>query len=65
MDVRIILRRILNRKGVSVLAGFSCARIGPVAGSVGYGNEPSNSINGGEFIDKLSDYRLLKKDSAP
>jgi hypothetical protein len=29
-----------------------------------HGNEPSGSIKGGEFIDKLSDCQLLKKDSA-
>ena len=28
-----------------------------------YGNEPSGSIQGGEFTDSLSDYQLLKKDS--
>jgi hypothetical protein len=36
-----------------------------VAGSVGHGNEPSGSIKGGEFINYLSDYYLLEKDSAP
>jgi hypothetical protein len=29
------------------------------------GNEPSGSINGGEFVGYLSDCQLLKKDSAP
>jgi hypothetical protein len=28
-------------------------------------NEPSGSIRGEEFLDWLSDYQLLKKDSAP
>jgi len=28
---------------------------GPVAGSCEHGNEPSDSIKGGEFIDYLSD----------
>jgi hypothetical protein len=28
-------------------------------------NEPSGFINGGEFLDWLSDCQLLKKDSAP
>jgi hypothetical protein len=28
---------------------------GPVAGCCKHGNEPSGSINGGEFLDKLSD----------
>jgi hypothetical protein len=26
--------------------------------------EPSGSIKGGEFIEQLNDYKLLKKDSA-
>jgi hypothetical protein len=30
-----------------------------------HGNEPSDSIKGGEFLDYLSHYYLLKKDSAP
>jgi hypothetical protein len=28
------------------------------------GNEPSDSIQAGEFIDHLSNYQILKKDSA-
>jgi hypothetical protein len=28
-------------------------------------NEPSASIKDGEFIDYLSEYQLLKKESAP
>jgi hypothetical protein len=35
-----------------------------MAGSCGTGNEPSSSIKGGEFVEQLSDYQLLKKDSA-
>jgi hypothetical protein len=35
-------------------------RWGPMAGSCENGNAPS-----GSFIDQLSDYQLLKKDSAP
>jgi hypothetical protein len=29
---------------------------GPVAGCCEHSNEPSGSIKGGEFLDKLSDY---------
>jgi hypothetical protein len=36
-----------------------------VANCCEYGNEPTHSIKGGEFIDYLSDYQLLKKDSIP
>jgi len=36
-----------------------------VAGCCEHGNEPSGSINSGEFLDWLSDYHLLKTDSVP
>jgi hypothetical protein len=36
-----------------------------VAGFCEHGNEHSGSIKGGEFLDCMSDYWLLKKDSAP
>jgi hypothetical protein len=36
-----------------------------VAGSGEHGNEPSGYIKGGEFLDQMNDYQLLKKDSAP
>jgi hypothetical protein len=38
-------------------------RIQPEAGSCEYINEPSNSIKGGEILDRLSDYQLLKDDA--
>jgi hypothetical protein len=38
---------------------------GPVAGCCKHDNESSASIRGGKFLDQLSDYQLLKKDSAP
>jgi hypothetical protein len=34
-------------------------------GSFERGNETSSSIRDGEFIDQLSEYQLLKKDSGP
>jgi hypothetical protein len=37
----------------------------PVIGSCEQGNEPSSSINDGEFQNELSDYLLLIKDLAP
>jgi hypothetical protein len=36
-----------------------------VAGFYEHRNEISVTIQGGEFLNKLSDYQLLKKDSAP
>jgi len=34
-----------------------------MAGPCGHGNELSGSVKGGEFLDRLSDYQLLKEDS--
>jgi hypothetical protein len=34
-------------------------------GSSEHCNVPSGSLTGMEFLDQLSDYQLLKKDSAP
>jgi hypothetical protein len=34
-------------------------------GTSEHSNEPSGSIKGREFLDWLSDFQLLKKDSAP
>jgi hypothetical protein len=34
-------------------------------GSCEHGNEPSNFIKDGEYLDCLSDCKVLKKDSAP
>jgi hypothetical protein len=34
-------------------------------GSCEHGNEPSGSIKGGEFLDYLSDYYILKMVYAP
>ena len=38
---------------------------GQVADACEYGNEPSGSMKGGEFLDQLQTSQLLKKDSAP
>jgi hypothetical protein len=36
-----------------------------MGGGGGHGNGTSNAIKGGEFLEQLSDYRLLNKNSAP
>jgi hypothetical protein len=36
-----------------------------VVGCCERGDEPSGSMKGREFLVKLSDYQLLKQDSAP
>jgi hypothetical protein len=38
---------------------------GPVVGSCEHGNEPSDSIQCCEILEKPGDCRLLKKDPAP
>lgn len=37
----------------------------PLASSGENSNEPLNSIKCGKFLDHVSDYQLLKEDSAP
>jgi hypothetical protein len=44
--------------------GFIWFGVGSVAGSSDHGNEPSGFIKGGEFFGQLSEYQLLKKNSA-
>jgi hypothetical protein len=39
-------------------------RYGTAADSCKHGNEPSGSVKGGVFLEYLSDYQLLKKDSS-
>jgi hypothetical protein len=36
-----------------------------VAGCCEHGNEPFGAIRGGKLLDYLSNYKLLRKDSAP
>jgi hypothetical protein len=54
----------LKETDVKVRTALMWLWIGLVASSCEQGNEPSNSIKGGEILDQLSDYQLLK-DSAP
>jgi hypothetical protein len=45
------------------VCGLDSSGSGPVMGSCEHGNEPLGSIKGEEF-DWVSDYQLLKEDSA-
>jgi hypothetical protein len=40
------------------------SRHGPVTGSCEIGNEASGSTKGGEFLDQMSDYQVLKYSAA-
>jgi hypothetical protein len=62
---RVILKGISEKLGGKAWTGFMWFRIGD-SGREGFwkhSNEHSGSINGREFLDYLSDYKLLKKDS--
>jgi len=49
-----LFERVLGKEGGKVDA--SALGEGPLAGPCEHGNEPSDSIKGGEFLDLLSDY---------
>jgi hypothetical protein len=51
--------------GMRLWSGFAWRRIVLLTGSCLHGNEHSDVITGGDFLDKLRDYQLLKKESAP
>jgi hypothetical protein len=40
-------------------------RASELEGSCEHGDEPSGPIKGRKFLDEVSDYQLLKKDSSP
>jgi hypothetical protein len=61
VDGRIILKQILRKLGISICTEFDLLRIW----SCIHGHESSTSIKGEEFLGELSDYKLLKKVSAP
>jgi hypothetical protein len=67
VDGRIILAWILNKYGERTWTGLVWLGYRPVVGSCEYCNTSllSVSIKGGEFIDCLSSYQLLKEDSVP
>jgi hypothetical protein len=50
---------------VTVRIGFIWLRIISSNGLVNTAKNPPDSVKGREFLDQQSDYRLLKKDSAP
>jgi hypothetical protein len=63
-----ILSWILKEWGMRVWSGLIRLRIEFSAGflrTCENGNAPSTSLEDREFIDKLNDNKLLKKDSAP
>jgi hypothetical protein len=65
VDLRILLRWILKKKGVKFGLDSSDSRQGSVAGSFENSNDPSGYIKKGrKFLDQLSDYQLVMKCSA-
>jgi hypothetical protein len=65
LGYRSILQRIWNKEVWESELDSSGSGQGPVATSYEHGNEPSGYIQGEEFLNQMSDYRLLRKDSGP
>jgi hypothetical protein len=40
-------------------------KYGPVTDPCKHGNESWDSMKGGEFLEQVSDYKLVNKDSTP
>jgi hypothetical protein len=59
-----IFNCISKKYNVRVSNGFHCLRVWSSGGLFEHGNEPSGSIQGGEFLDHLSEFKFLYKDSA-
>jgi hypothetical protein len=58
-NIKIDLKEVACQ-GSGRILDLSGSGLGPVAGSFEHGNKPSDSIKGGEFLEQLNDYRLLK-----
>jgi hypothetical protein len=62
VDRRIILQRIFNTYGRRKWIGFIWLRRGQIPGCCAHSNEPSVSINCGEFLDYLKENQSVKND---
>jgi hypothetical protein len=62
---RIILERILGKQGGKSWTGFCGSGWGPVVDFCEHGNETSGFIEGGDFLEYLSDRMFPKMDPAP
>jgi hypothetical protein len=60
VDGNVVLKCIFKEQGVRVWIGFRRLRKFTMRGSCKHGNELSNVINGGVFLDQLSDYKVFK-----
>jgi hypothetical protein len=66
IDGRTILRSVAKKQDCRLWTGFSCLRIWtPVDGHCRHVNELSDSIKWWEFLEWLSKYWLLKKNTPP
>jgi hypothetical protein len=65
IDGRIILKLIVKKYGLNMRVGFIWLKAVLVMGCYEQGHELSGSIKGREFLVYLSNFQLLKKDSAP
>ena len=60
-NIKIVLQDGTGDRGL----GFGCSGWGQVVGSCKRGNEPSDTIKCGAFVDQLGSCQLLRKDYAP
>lgn len=50
----------LKREGRGCRLDYCGKGQGPVAGLCEHGNEPFDAIKGGEFLEQLTDYEILR-----
>jgi hypothetical protein len=59
------IKKTLKEWNVRVWTGFSWLRMRPGGNFYEHDNETSGSVRGGEFLDHVSDYQIIKKDPVP
>jgi hypothetical protein len=58
---RAIFNWVLERRGFRIELNSSGSGNGPEADSYEHCNDPSGSMNDGEYLEQLSEYQLLKE----
>lgn len=60
---RIMLKMVLRKQEVKLQTEFIWLRIRSRGGPYEHCNEPLDSTKGGKFLDEITDYQILKKNS--
>jgi hypothetical protein len=60
-----VFKWLLEKQSVRMWTGFIWVRTGSIGGLCTHDNLLSGSVTGEEFLGKLNDYQLLKKDLDP